>query len=203
MAKITGPQDIPSEDLDNYRAALGEKRPDGTIEKRMPFRFPQRHADHADETPAMRAQRTRFKDAVAKFSLLSRADRERWYARMPPWSSYLWYYNWFMLNAIPNLWQAVPGGDAVLNNIQTIKTSLAIAGGLVNIPSTVVATKCVVMLNGNGYNYGHEMEGDYPYAWCWPVYPVLSSISNTQIDLRWASAPLGAALVSATLIEYI
>jgi len=98
-------------------------------------------ADHPGETSAMRAQRTRFKDAVAKFSLLSRADRERWYARMPPWSSYLWYYNWFMLNAIPNLWQAVPGGDAVLNNIQTIKTSLAIAGGLVNIPSTVVATK--------------------------------------------------------------
>ena len=201
MAKITGEQSIPSEDLENYRSALGEARADGTVEKRMPFRLPQCQAGRAGETPQKLKQRNSFKAGLAKFKLLSQADRQRWYNRMPPWSSYLWYYNWFMLNAVPNLWQAIPGGDAMLNNIQVVKTDLSVGGGLIDIPSEVIATKCVVMLMGAAYDVVEAGEPQYAYAWA--IYPILSSISNTQIDLRWGTTPQGSSLVSATIIEYI
>ena len=98
MAKVEGDQSIPSEWLDSYRAALGEKRPNAAVEKRYPFRVPTAKTGAAGETPARRAQRTAFKNAISKFKNLSQADRQRWYARMPEWSSLLWYYNWFMLN---------------------------------------------------------------------------------------------------------
>lgn len=122
---------------------------------------------------------------------------------MPPWSSFLWYYNWFMLNAIPNLWQAVPGGDAILNNIQVIKTTLATGGGLINLPSEVNPTKCVVMLQGASWKKEEYATTEWDAYYSWAVYPMLSSISTTQIDLRWSVTPEVAALVSATVIEYI
>ena len=40
MAKIEGPQSIPSVLLDAYRGTLTEKQPDGTSRKRYPYRVP-------------------------------------------------------------------------------------------------------------------------------------------------------------------
>ena len=203
MAKTDGTQNIPSALLDKYRATLGEEQADNTVEKRYPFRVPTMQTIRGTPSATQRAQRTAFLAGKAKFDNLSVADRQRWYARRPPWSSYLWYYNWFMLNAVPNLWQAVPGGDAVLNNIQVIETNLATGGGLVNIPVTVMATKCVVMLQGASWKQEMYATQEWDAFYAWPVYPILSNISNTQIDLRWAVTPQVAAHVSATIIEYI
>lgn len=203
MAKTDGTQDIPSALLDKYRATLGEEHADNTVEKRYPYRVPSMQTRRGTPSAAQTAQRTKFLAGKTKFDALSAADRQRWYARMPPWSSYLWYYNWFMLNAVPNLWQAVPGGDAVLNNIQVVETNLATGGGVVNIPVTVCATKCVVMLQGASWKKESYITQEWTADYAWPVYPVLSNISATQIDLRWSVAPQVAAHVSATIIEYI
>ena len=98
MAKTEGTQDIPSALLDQYRATLGEQRPNTSVSKRYPFRLPLFQAGKPGETVKQRIQRDRFKQVITQFKGLSRAEKERWYAGMPPWSSLLWYYNFFMLS---------------------------------------------------------------------------------------------------------
>lgn len=203
MAKTEGDQNVPAEWLDAYRATLGEQRPNKNVWKRYPYRVPRMQDGHGNVTAAQRRNRQTFKDGIAKFKKLTPDAKQRWYATMPVWGSYLWYYNWFMLNGIPNLWGVVPGGGAILKNIQHIKDSIPTGGKQVSIPITVAPTQCVVMLNGNSWKredyYTMEWNAYYGVV----VYPIYTNFLPTAINIEWAFTPHIAAGVTITIIEYI
>ena len=140
MARFEGTQNIPSEYLDKYRGTLNPHPTGGIVKKRYPYRLPNMQAGKPGETQKQRTQRQYFRDSISKFKALSTAEKQRWYDTMPPWSSYLWYYNWFMLNGVPNLWGVVPGGAAILKSLQHLAATIATGGSTVSIPTAVDVT---------------------------------------------------------------
>jgi len=205
VAKITPPQEIPSELLDPYRKSMGEASIDNGVQKRHPFRVPTSQTEVGHPTAAQLKQRTAFKNAIIKFNALSWPERQRWYATMPEWGSFLWYYNWFMLNAIPNLWGVVPGGAAILKSIQHKTISIPAGTGEGSVAITAVdPTKCVVMLYGNSFLKTVGTAED-SYA---TVYPRMSSLAAELVKCKWSIPSFGggttqAADIGITIIEYI
>jgi len=203
VAKTEGTQDIPSALLDKYRATLGEQRPDKTIEKRYPYRLPQMQAGGAGETAAQRTQRGRFKTVLNQFKTLSFAEKQRWYAGMPEWSSLLWYYNFFILSGLIDVLGADARGASVIKKIQNTTVTVPAGGTTITHASVIDSEKAVVMLWGAAYDYDWDQVGDTPYAWAWPVYPIWGTLSNTNISLTWGIAPHVSGKVALQVIEYL
>ena len=203
MAKITGPQSVPSELLDKYRATLGEVRPNDVVEKRYPYKLPVMRSTGGTPSQKQRNQRARFLEVRDKFKTLSPAERARWYEGRPPWSSLLWYYNYFVLSGLID----VLGGDArgaqVIKQILNRTLEVPSGGTTITHASTIDASKAVVMMWGATYDYDHDTEGDYPYAWAWPIYPIWGTLSNTNISLTWSMDIQAAAQVAIQVIEYL
>ena len=151
MAKTDGTQSIPSELLDAYRATLGEERLNDAVSKRYPFRMPRMQTGHGNATASQLAQRDRLKLAIADFKKVSAADRARWYAAMPPWSSFLWYYNYFIMSSLAGNADITDGGAGVIKSIQFLKEEVPITGGKAYAISTIDPAKAVVMMFGNSY----------------------------------------------------
>lgn len=150
MAKVDT-QNIPSELLDLYRAALGEERPDHGVRKRYPYRVPTMQTETGHPSTKQKTQRTRFNDAVQKFNATSWPDRQRWYDAMPPWGSLLWYYDYFILSALMGDAYINSGGLGVIKSIQVVKQSVPTTGGSGFVINAVDPAKTVVMLYGNSY----------------------------------------------------
>jgi len=151
MAKTEGVQSVPSALLDAYRATLGEQRPDNSVEKRYPYRLPTMQGGKSNETAAQRIQRDRFKIAITDFEKVSPAERARWYAGMPPWSSLLWYYNYFIMSSLMGNANITDGGAGVIKSIQFIKEEVPMTGGKSYAINTVDPAKTVVMMFGNSF----------------------------------------------------
>ena len=151
MAKTDGTQSIPSELLDLYRATLGEERANAAISKRYPFRMPRMQTGHGNATAAQLDQRARLKIAIADFNKVSAADRARWYAAMPPWSSFLWYYNYFIMSSLTGNADISGGGAGVIKSIQFKKEEVPTTGGKAFAINAVDPAKTVVMMFGNSY----------------------------------------------------
>jgi len=205
MAKITGAQNIPSALLDGYRANLAEPRPDtAVVGKRYPYRIPTQQ-DDGRPSAAKKKQRARFKLAIAKFKTVDEATRERWYAAMPPYSSFLWYYNYFMMSALTGNADTKHGGLGVIKSIQFKTISMPAAGGEGQVAIDAVdPAKTVVMLYGSSF-WILEAEG---YATTGVVYPYVSSIAAELVKCKWSVAGYGgnntaAADIGITVIEYI
>lgn len=203
MAKTEGDQSIPSELLDAYRATLGEQRPNAVIEKRYPYQLKQMQEGGPDVKPAQIIQRNRFKTVINQFKNLSPAERARWYAAMPPWSSLLWYYNFFMLSGLMDVLGADARGASVIKSIQNRTLTVPTAGTTITHATVVDATKTVVMLWGAAYNYNESVADSTPYAWAWSVYPIWGTLTNTNISLTWGMTPQAAAKVALQVIEYL
>ena len=203
MAKIEGTQSIPSELLDKYRATLREQSPKDVAGKRSPYRLPTKQAGGSNETAGQRIQRARFNTVRAQFNTLSDAERARWYDGMPPWSSLLWYYNFFMLSGLMDVLGADAKGASVIKSIQNRTLEVPLAGTTITHASVIDATKAVVMLWGASYQFDEAQVGDYPYAWAWPVYPIWGTLNNTNISLTWSMNPAQAAQVALQVIEYL
>ena len=204
MAKIEGTQDIPSELQADYIAQLARPNPQTVIGKRYPFRLPAFQKYGKKVSAAQQIQRTAFLASRDRFNALPEAERERWYAAAPIWISFLWYYNWFMLNAVPGLWGVVPGGGAILKGIQHIRQTIPTTGAWMTLGSAVDPAKCVIMFNGAAITtYITYGESDMPVAWGIPIYPVYNSFESGSIFIAWAITPTNAGYVSATIIEYI
>ena len=203
MVNIAGDQSIPSALLDAYRATLGEKNPKSIVRKRYPYRMPRMKTGRGNVTAAQQIQRDRFIYVKDKFKTLSHAEKTRWYAAMPEWSSLLWYYNFFMLSGLMDVLGADARGAAVIKSIQNRTVEIPLAGTTITHVNVIDASKAVVMLWGASHNY--EMAGSAPgeYAWAWAVYPIWGTLSNTNISLTWAVAPQAAAKVALQVIEYI
>ena len=205
MAKTEGSQSIPSALLDEYRATLGEQRPNLAVHKRVPYRLPNMQEGKSGETPGQRVQRARFKIAMANFDKVPWATRQRWYAARPPWSSLLWYYNYFIMSDLMGNADPDEGGAGVISSIQhkLISIGAGSAEGQVAITAIDIA-KVVVMISGASIAEGQT--GDIPYANI--VYPYVSSIASELIKAKWSiAAPFGdntkAAVISIIVIEYI
>lgn len=204
MAKTEGTQSIPSEWLDAYRATLGEQRPNTAVHKRYPWRLPNMQAGKSGETAAQRIQRARFLYVRDKFKALTPAERARWYAAMPPWSSLLWYYNFFMLSGLMDVLGGDTRGAQVIKTIQNRTLEVPLAGTTITHATVIDASKAVIMLWGGGYNYtAFEADGGVWTAPAWPVVPMWGTLSNTNISLTYALDPKVAAKVALQVIEYI
>lgn len=203
MAKITPPQNIPSELLDGYRATLGEERPDHGVRKRYPYRVPTMQSLVGHPSPKQRAQRARFLIAKSNFANADWPTRQRWYAAAPEWGSVLWYYNYFIMSSLAGNADPEHGGFGVIKSIQNITDTIPIIGKTVTIPVAVDITKTVVMIWGASYNYAFDTWEDLPYAWAWAVYPIWGNLQPTSIDISWSLTPFAAAGVSIQVIEYI
>ena len=204
MAKTEGTQTVPAEWLDSYRASLGEQRPKLAVHKRVPFRLPNMQAGKSGETAGQRIQRARFKTVIDSFHTLSLAERQRWYAAMPPYSSLLWYYNFFMLSGLMDVLGADARGASVIKSIQNRIISVPLAGTTITHASVIDASKAVVMIWGAGYNqHAEEVSEGVWWAIAWQVYPVWQNLNNTTIDLTWTINPTIAAKVALQVIEYL
>jgi hypothetical protein len=202
MAQFEGTQSIPSELLDLYRATLTEGMPTGVIRKRFPYRLRLFQKGGYKVTDEQLKQRSRFEAIIEKFKSISDEDRARWYDARPPWSSLLWYYNYFMLSGL--MGNAVVGdkGGGVIKNIKHYTFTLP-AGNPVNVTvniDTCDPKKAIAFLFGNGANEQNPGENVY-YAV--PVYPYLVTLASTYAVFK-ASMPISwDAGCSVSIIEYI
>ena len=205
MAKTDGNQSIPSALLDLYRATLGEEKPDNTTGKRYPFRMPRMQDGRGNTTAGQREQRARFKTAMADFKKVAPAVRARWYAARPPWSSFLWYYNYFIMSSLVGNADNEHGGFGVIKSIQFKQISMPSGTGEGSVAITAVdPAKSVVMLYGNSYTFREEEA----WALSVPVYPYISSLAAELVKAKWALTSVAgndtaAATIGITVIEYI
>lgn len=205
MAKVTTPQEIPAELLDGYRATLGEVRPDDGVRKRYPYRVPTMQTLVGHPSPKQKAQRARFLTARDNFAQVDWPTRQRWYAAAPEWSSFLWYYNYFIMSSLLGNADIPGGGAGVIKSIQfkTIAMPAGTGEGQVAITAVDIA-KTVVMLYGNSVIVKeYELS-----AAAIPSYPYVSSLAAELVKCKWAiSAFEGvnavAANIGITVIEYI
>ena len=203
MAKTEGTQSIPSELLDAYRATLGEQAPNLVVEKRYPHKVPRMRDGRGNVTAKQRIQRDRFTYVKEKFGTLSAAEKARWYAAMPEWSSLLWYYNYFIMSGLMDVLGADGRGASVIKSLQNRTIDVPASGTTITHAAVIDAAKTVVMLWGGSYNYNWDQVGDVPYAWAWAVYPVWGTLSNTNISITWSIDVQAAAKVALQIIEYI
>ena len=98
-----------------------------------------------------KTQRARFKTAMADFRGVSSTERARWYAAEPPWSSFLWYYNYFIMSSLAGNANVKDGGIGVIKSIQYVSKSIPTGGDEAITIAAVDPAKTVVMLFGNSY----------------------------------------------------
>jgi len=204
VAKVEGPQEIPSELLDGYRAAMGEITPIDGVRKRYPYRVPTMQTVGGHPTPKQKERRTWFKNAITRFRALSPAEKTRWYDAMPAWGSLLWYYNYFMMSGIDDLDDGQRGGAKMLKQIISKKDNIPIGGKTVTHGGTVDPTKCVVMIWGASHQTDfEEVSENFGYSWSWIIYPIWSNLTATEIRIDWGTAAEVAGDVVIQIIEYI
>lgn len=201
MAKYEGTQEIPSELFVLYKGALVQGMPTGVIRKRFPWRLPLFQKGKYKVTDEQLEQRSRFESILEKFKTLSDEDRQRWYAARPPWGSYLWYYNYFMLSGLMgNAFVGTVGGG-VIKTIQH-KTFTLPLGTPTNVTvsiDTIDPTKAVAFFYGAGYMEAGPATGPYAVE----VYPILISLNSSQIIARASMDIAENAGCSTSIIEYI
>lgn len=205
MAKTDGTQNIPSELLDGYRAALGEERPDDGVRKRYPYRVPTMQTLVGHPATKQKAQRARFLTAISDFANVDEATRQRWYAAMPEWGSFLWYYNYFIMSSLTGNANIPQGGAGMIKSIQfkTIAMPAGAGEGQVAIDAVDI-NKSVVMLYGNSYTWSEAEQ----WAMSVTVYPYVSSFAAELVKCKWPISSVAgndtvAANIGITVIEYI
>lgn len=151
MAKIDT-QSIPSELRIKYKRGAQVAttlRGQDYVRSRFPWRLPQMQAGGSDETPEQRTLRDRFRYVVAKYNPLDATTKARWAAANPEYHSYLFGYNFFML-------EGLMGGGPVqspqmIKSIQVIKQSMSKTGNTGFAISAVDPAKTVILINGNSF----------------------------------------------------
>ena len=160
MAKVTT-QSIPSELRTLYkRACQIDTTSKGThyIRSRYPWRVPHMQAGGADVSPAQLVQRNRFIYAKNKYAELDATARARWVAANPEYHSYLFGYNFFMLEGL------MGGGTMeypqMIKSIQVIKEEVPTTGTKsFTLSPEVDPTKCVVMIQGSARKVPKVLRG--------------------------------------------
>ena len=205
MAKHEGDQSIPSEWLDEYRAALNPHPTGKIVKKRYPFRVPKMQTNKGHPHANQLAQRNRFLEAKSDFEDLGSTERARWYAAEPPWSSFLWYYNYFIMSSLTGNANINQGGAGVIKSIQFKQISMPAAAGEGQVAITAVdIAKSVVMLFGNSAIIYEWETGSVVVT----VYPYVSSFASELVKCKWSMTSYSGedtktATIGLIIIEYI
>jgi hypothetical protein len=203
MAYIDGTQNIPAEIYKQVKATLGTQAQTGLVKKRMPFRLPNMQEGGKHVRQSQIEQRERFKTVVSQFNNEDMNARSRWYEAEPEYSSFLWYYNYFILSGLSGNANGQQGGFGVIKLIQNIATNLETAGAILSIPTAIDPQKAVIMAWGAAHKLGLHggMVDELPYVWnCFPVPKLLNS---SQLQVVWSENPEASGNVSFIVIEYI
>lgn len=151
MAKVDT-QSIPSETRIVYKRALQIStlhKETTYIKTRYPWRVPHMQAGGADVKPAQVIQRDRFIYAKNKYAELDATARARWAAANPEYHSYLFGYNFFMLEGL------LGGGPTqypqMIKSIQVVKEEVPTTGTKTFVISAVDPAKVVVLIQGNSF----------------------------------------------------
>ncbi len=203
MANFFGTQSIPSALRKAYTASIGQITADALARKRVPFRNRKMQDGRPGVTDEQKAQRARFKNIVGKFNDVEMTERSRWYDAEPVYSSFLWYYNYFILSGLSGNANGQQGGFGVIKLIQHISTSLGTAGATVSIPTAIDPLKAVVMAWGAAYCHQYSDLNDIPFAWAWNCYPVPKILNSSQMEAVWSTTPEVAGNCAFIVIEYI
>lgn len=187
MAEFEGEQDIPSELLDLYRGTLNPHPTGGVVKSRYPYRMPPMQEGGRGVSAKQNAQRARFKIIKEKFATLSPTERARWYDNMPPWASFLWYYNYFIMSGLAGNANPEQGGAGVIKSIQFVKETVLVGGAKTFTINEVDPAKTVVMMFGNSYISDKIQRGQTSVAQDSTVNIVLSptvDIAISEVILR-------------------
>lgn len=205
MAKITTPQNIPSELLKGYQGVLGEARLDEKVHKRYPFQIPAMQTLVGYPSAKQKEQRARFLVAKENFANVDWPTRQRWYAAMPEWGSLLWYYNYFIMSSLTGNANILEGGAGMIKSIQFKTIAMPSGAGEGQVAITAVdITKTVVMLFGASAS----LQEEEAYFIVVTVYPYVSSLASELVKCKWSlPSPTDndtvAADIGIIVIEYI
>lgn len=164
MAKVDT-QSIPSEDRLNYKRACQISTTSRSIKyvrARFPWRLPPMQKGGRGVSPAQKTQRNRFIYVRDKYIPLDATTRQRWVDANPEYKSYLFGYNFFMLEGL------MGGGPTqfpqMIKSIQVLKESVPTTGTKSFAISTVDPAKVVVLIQGNSYISDKVQRGDSSVA---------------------------------------
>lgn len=151
MAKIVT-QSIPSENRLWYKRAMQiatTRKGSQYVRLRYPWRVPKMQAGGSGVSPAQVANRAKFNLVKERYALLDATAKARWAAANPEYHSYLFGYNFFMLEGF------LGGGPIqypdVIKSIQIVKAEVPTTGTKSFAISAVDPDKCVVLIQGNSY----------------------------------------------------
>jgi len=151
MAKVTG-QSIPSEDRIKYKRQLQistTSREVQYVRGRYPWRVPISQAGGRAVSAAQLAQRNKFLLVKNLYGTLDAATKQRWVDANPEYKSYLYGYNFFMM-------EGLTGGGTMeypqmIKSIQVVKEEVPTSGTKSFTISAVDPAKVVVMIQGNSF----------------------------------------------------
>lgn len=203
MAKIEGTQTIPAAWQDEYIAQMALENTKDVVKKRYPFRLPFFQKGGPKVTGKQLAQRARFSSAVDIFNSLAESSRSRWYDAAPDYGAGLWYYNFWIQNAINGVLGVIqPGADVIKQNIFT-NMSVGTGGGVLTFSPAVDPEKAVVLLNGNAPSTYETQQIGFGYGWAFPVAPYAHGLDSTLLTIDWSVGPTAGGNVTIQIIEYI
>jgi hypothetical protein len=159
MAKVDT-QSIPSELRIKYKRGAQiatTLRGQDYVRTRYPWRIPHMQAGGAGVTSAQQTQRDKFSFVRGKYGLLTATAKARWAAANPEYHSYLFGYNFFMLEGL------LGGGPIqypdVIKSIQVVKKTMSKSGNTEFDIDSVDPAKCVVLIAGNSHKYANVQRG--------------------------------------------
>ncbi|MDD5061913.1 MAG: hypothetical protein PHN44_06520 [Candidatus Marinimicrobia bacterium] len=198
MAKIEGDQNIPAELLDQYRATLGEKLPNGACRKRYPYRIPRLQKNGYGISTAQKEQRNRWLAIIEKFKTLGAPGKARWFGSPPNLTAGLWYYDYFQMSGLLGVVEVNGMGAGVIKDIHHYAFTMAQAATPLYTLSvdTCDPEKSVPFFFGNGF----LQVADQGFV---NVMPYLKSLNSTQMIVGMSNQIDTDAVLSVSLIEYI
>ncbi len=213
MAKVDN-QSIPSEDRILYKRALQISTTifgNTYVRTRYPWRLPQMQAGKADEKAGQKIQRARFRYVLNKYALHSPAGKARWAAANPEYNSFLFGYNFYMLEGLQG------GGPdkfpQMIKSIQVIKDTMSKTGNTGFVIAAVDPAKTVILINGNSFVSDKIQRGNSSVADGATVNIALSpsvdpaisevtlngAIGRSEVDAGSGEGEWGAPYVSALI----
>lgn len=153
MAKIVT-QSIPSEDRiwykRNFQIATTRKGSQ-YVRTRYPWRVPKMQAGGPGVSPAQEVNRDKFMLVIQRYALLDATAKARWAAANPEYNSYLFGYNFFMLEGF------LGGGPTdfpqMIKSIQVVKEEVPASGTKSFAIAAVDPGKCVVLIQGSSVKW--------------------------------------------------
>lgn len=235
MAKVTG-QSIPSEDRIKYKRQLQistTSREVNYVRSRYPWRVPISQAGGRAVSAGQLTQRNKFLLVKNLYGTLDAATKQRWVDANPEYKSYLYGYNFFMM-------EGLSGGGTLeypqmIKSIQVIKQSVPTTGtSTFNLSPEVDGAKTVVLIQGSArkvprvlrdsgaivaagstHNIGGTVDPNkctvklfgHGYHeeefWATSVTPYVFTLSTTQITIKWSWAVAATANVSWEVTEHL